>query len=254
MSQLSPASQTPKDAKAADAPVVEPGFEIAAHEFWVRNRNFILMLIAAALLVIAAREGWQYFAEAREKDLQADYAKAGDSADRLATFADAHNGHALAGVAYLRVADDKFAAGDFKAAATYYGKAAGSLQNDALAGRAKLGAAFSQLSGGDQAGGEAALKAVSSDPAVFKSVRAEATYHLASLAAGAGRNDEVRKLAEQLNLIEGTGPWAQRAAILVAGLPAEAGKSATNATPAAPSLGISFKPTVTEKPASPGKP
>jgi len=252
MSQPIPTNPSPQGAKPADAPAVDPGFEIALQEFWLRNRNFVLLLCAAALLVIAGREGWQYFATVREKDLQADYAKAADSADRLAKFADDHVGHALAGVAYLRVADEKFSAGDFKPAGTYYQKAAGSLQNDALLGRAKLGAAVSQLDSGDPAGGETSLKALSADPAVFKSARAEAAYHLASIAAGAGRTDEARKLAEQISLIEGNGPWAQRATVLVAGLPAEAAKPGATDKPAAtPSLGISFKPTVPDK--SPGK-
>lgn len=256
MSQPLPTHQGPHGEKPADAPVAEPGFEIAVQEFWDRNRNFILMLCAAALLVIAGREGWQYFANAREKNLQADYAKAGASADRLAKFADDQAGHALAGVAYLRVADEKFSAGDYKSAVAAYQKAAGSLKTDALLGRARLGAAVSQLNNGDQAGGEAALKALSADPAAFKSARAEAAYHLASLAAGAGKSDEVRKFAEQINLIEADGPWAQRATVLVAGLPAEAGpatadKTAAGAPAGTPSLGISFKPTVPDKPASP---
>jgi predicted negative regulator of RcsB-dependent stress response len=252
MSQPLPTHLGPHGEKPAEVPVVEPGFEIALQEFWIRNRNFILLLCAIGLLVIAGREGWQYFASAREKDFQADYAKAGDSTDRLTKFADDHSGHALAGVAYLRVADDKFSAGDFKAAAAAYQKAAGSLQNDALLGRARLGAAVSLLNGGDQAGGEAALKALSADSAVFKSARAEAAYHLASLAAGAGRDDEVRKLAEQISLIEANGPWAQRATVLVAGLPAEAAQPVTADKPAeSPSLGISFKPAEAAKP--PGK-
>ena len=252
MSQPFPTNPAAQGAKPADAPGVEPGFEIAAHEFWVRNRNFILLMCVAAVLAIAGREGWQYFADSREADTQADYAKAGDSTDRLAAFADAHSGHALAAVACLRVADGKFSAGDFKAAATFYAKAAGSLQNEALLGRAKLGVAFSQLGSGDQAGGEAALKALGADPAVFKSARAEATYHLASLAAGAGRADEARKLAEQVGRIEESGPWAQRATILLASLPAGATDKPAAGPPAAtPSLGISFKPTVPDKP--PGK-
>jgi hypothetical protein len=246
MSQPLPTHQGPHGEKPVEAPVVEPGFEVAVHEFWDRNRNFVLLLCAAALLVIAGREGWQYFADAREKDLQADYIKAGDSAERLAQFADDHPGHALAGVAYLRVADDKFSAADYKSAGSYYQKAADKLKNDALLGRARLGAAVSLLSGGDQAGGEAALQALSADAAVFKSVRAEAAYHLASLAASADRADEVRKLAEQISLIEANGPWAQRATMLVAGLPAGPAKPAES-----PSLGISFKPTASDKPAQP---
>ncbi|MDI1251456.1 MAG: tetratricopeptide repeat protein [Lacunisphaera sp.] len=252
MSQPLPTHLGPHGEKPVEPAVVEPGFEVAVQEFWARNRNFVLLLCAAALLVIAGREGWQYFAHAREKDLQAEYAKTGDSADRLAKFADEHSGHALAGVAYLRVADEKYSVADYKSAATTYQKAAGSLQNDALLGRAKLGAAVSLLQGGDLAGGEAALKALSADPAVFASARAEATYHLASLAAAAGQADEVKKLTAQVSVIEATGPWAQRASLLVASLPADAAaKPVVGTTTDTPSLGISFKPATPEKP--PGK-
>ena len=254
MSQPLPTHLGPHGEKPVEPAVVEPGFEVAVQEFWARNRNFVLLLCAAALLVIAGREGWQYFANAREKDLQAEYAKVGDSADRLAKFADEHSGHALAGVASLRVADGKYSVADYKSAATAYQKAAGSLQNDALLGRAKLGAAVSLLQSGDQAGGEAALKALSADPAVFASARAEAAYHLASLAAAAGQADEVKKLTAQVSVIEANGPWAQRASLLVASLPADAAAAAqpvVGPTTDTPALGISFKPATPEKP--PGK-
>jgi hypothetical protein len=150
------------------------------------------------------------------------------------------------------VADEKYSVADYKSAAAAYQKAAGSLQNEALLGRAKLGAAVSLLQSGDQAGGEAALKALSVDPAAFASARAEATYHLASLAAAAGKADEVKKLTAQVSVIEANGPWAQRASLLVASLPADAAaKPVVGTTTATPSLGISFKPATPEKP--PGK-
>ena len=69
MSQPHPTHLGPHGEKPADAAVVEPGFEVAIHEFWDRNCNFILLLCAAALLVIAGREGWQYFAANREAEL-----------------------------------------------------------------------------------------------------------------------------------------------------------------------------------------
>jgi Tetratricopeptide repeat-like domain len=223
MSQPAPADQTPRQADPA-APVVEPGFEVALHLFWEKNRNLILLACAAILLAIVIREGLQYFTAQREQDTQAEYAKISDQPAKLPAFADAHSGHALAGVAWLRVADDKFSTGDYAAAAAAYQKATGSLKNEALLGRAKLGAAISQLSGSDRAGGEAALKALSADPALPNGVRAEATYHLASLAIEAGNADEARKLVDQIGRIDPTGPWSQRATALLASLPAQAGK------------------------------
>ena len=237
MSQLPPANQPPEGA----APVYEPAFETAVQTFWARNRQGILIVCVVALLAIVGREAWQAYAASREQDVQAEYAKIADQAAKLSAFADAHPGHALAGVAWLRLADEKFSAGDYKTAATQYQKASTSLQNQVLLGRAKLGAAISQLNGGDPAAGEAALKAVGADATLAKGARAEATYHLTSLAAAAGRTDEVKKLADEVSKIDATSTWAQRATLLL-----------TSHKPDAPAdAGLTFKPKATDKP--PGK-
>ncbi len=215
---------------------MEPGFEIALHLFWEKNRNLILLAIAVALLAIVAREGFRYFAAQREKGVQAEYARVSDQPAKLAAFAEAHPSHVLAGIAWLQLADTKFSAGDFTAATASYQKAVSSLKNDALLGRAKLGAAISQVSGGNRAAGEAALKTLSADATLRKGVRVEATYHLAALAAESGNADEVRKLVEQASHIDMTSPWSQRATLLLASLPA-GGKPAED-----PASGLSFKP------------
>ena len=246
MSQLPPANQPAPGADPSATPVVEPGFEVTFNDFWQKNRNFILGLFAAGLLAIIVREGWQYYAASHEADVREEFAKLSDQPTRLGAFADANSGHALAGVAYLKVADDRFAAGDFAAAATAYAKATGSLKNDVLLGRAKLGAAISQLNGTDKAAGAAALKAIAGDSSLPAGARAEAGYHLASLAAEAGQVDEVRKLVEQISRLDASGPWGQRATMLLSNLPPSAAPAATPA----PASGISFKPAAApEKPA-----
>ena len=186
--------------------------------FWEKNRNLILLACAATLLAIVAREGWQYFSALREQGVQEEYARIADKSDKLAVFAEANSGHALAGVAYLRLADDTYAAADYKQAAGIYQKAAGALKNEALLGRAKLGAAMSQLSAGDKTAGEAALKALGADQTIPKGVRAEATYHLASLAYEAGNFSETRKLVEEVGKLDANGGWSQRATMLLATL------------------------------------
>lgn len=236
MSQLTPASKTPHNADPS-APVVEPGFEAALHTFWEKNRQLILVVCAAALLAIVVREGLQYFSARHEQSVQADYAKISDQPAKLAAFAEAHAGHALAGVAWLRLADDKFSAGDYVAAAANYQKAAGGLKSEALLGRARLGAAMSRLDSGDRTGGEAALKALSADATLLKSTRAEATYHLAALAAEAGNADEVRKLVDQVGRIDAAGAWSQRATMLFVGLPPGSKPAANDAAG-----GVTFKP------------
>jgi hypothetical protein len=238
MSQSSPAKIPPKGDQPVAAPVVEPGFEEHLHKFWEKNRNGVLMVCVAAVLAIAVREGWQYFADQRENSIQQDYARLGDRTDGLAAFAEANPDHVLAGVAWLRLADDNFEKADYKAAAANYLKAAGKLKNEELISRARLGAGMSLLAGGDNSGGEAALKALGADQTATKDVRSEATYHLASLAAAAGKVDEVKKLVEELDKIDATGTWSQRGMMLLATTPgAGAGQPA-----AQPATTIKFNP------------
>jgi predicted negative regulator of RcsB-dependent stress response len=222
-----------KDAAAPVAPA--PDHAAQLQSFWEKNRSIILGACAAILLAIVARGGWDYFSASRERQITADYAAVASQPDKLAKFAQEHPGHALGGVAWLRLADEKYSAGDFKTAAANYQKAADALQLDVLQARAKLGGAMSQVAGGDKAAGESTLKALSADTKQVKAVRAEATYHLAALANEAGKTDEVLKYAEEISKIDPTGVWAQRAFVLRASL--AQGKAAD----AAPG-GISFKP------------
>ncbi len=226
------ANQT-KDAAAPAA--ATPDHAAQLQSFWEKNRSFILGVCGAILLAIVAREGWDYFSASREQQISTDYAAASSQPEKLARFAEEHSGHALAGIAWLHLADEKYSAGDFRTAATDYQKAAGVLQLDVLKGRAKLGAAMSQIASGDKAAGETALKALSADTTLEKTVRAEATYHLAALANEAGRADDVLKLTDEVSKIDPVGVWAQRAFVLRATLPQ--GKIPAN-TPG----GISFKP------------
>jgi predicted negative regulator of RcsB-dependent stress response len=235
MSQLPSANPTPEDTK----PVYVPSLETAIQGFWAKNRQGILIICTVVLLAIIGREAWQYVAAGREQAVQAEYAKIADQSAKFSAFAEANAGHPLAGVAYLRLADEKFTAGDYKTAATHYAKATSSLKNEALFGRAKLGAAMSQLNSGDQTTGEAALKAIGADAALEKGVRAEATYQLTSLAAEAGSSDEVKRLAEEVSKLDPLSSWAQRATLLLASQPAAA-KPADTPKPA--DAGLTFKP------------
>lgn len=199
------------------AVVYEPGFEVAVQAFWAKNRNLILGVCIAALLGIIGREVWQYVAAQKEQGVREAYAKVADRPEQLAAFAGAHSGHALAGVAWLRLADSKYAAGDFRAAAENYTKAVAGLKQPAVLGRARIGAAMSQINGTDKAAGEAALKAISTDTALPKGVRVEAAYHLATLAHEAGNTAEVTRLVAETGKIDASSSWSQRATALLTG-------------------------------------
>lgn len=207
--------QTPDQAAAPAQPAVEE----ALHSFWEKNRSFILGLCVVALLVVIGREGWHFYAAQQEQSVQADFARAGDRVEQLATFAKANEGHTLAAVAYLRIADQRYAGGDYRQASENYTKAVAGLKNAALVGRARIGAAMSQLNAGDKAAAETAFKAIAADAALNKGFRAEATYHLASLALEAGNTAEVSRLAAEIGKIDPTSVWAQRVTALMVGKP-----------------------------------
>jgi hypothetical protein len=79
---------------------------------------------------------------------------------------------------------------------------------------------MAKIAAGKTAEGETALKSLAGDAAQLKGIRAEASYHLASLAAEAGRADDVKKYSEQVAQIDPSSPWTQRAMTLRASLPA----------------------------------
>ncbi len=238
MSLVPPAAPPPHDPANPPPPVGAEEFALKVQLFWEKNRSVILLAVAAVFVALLAREGWQWFQASRERGVQEAYAKVADRVDQLPKFAADNAGHALAGVAWLRAADDAYAKNDFKSAAGHYDKAVGELANAALKSRARLGAAMSRLASGDAAAAQSALKALGADAAAATPLRAEATYHLAVLAHEAGRTDEAKSLLEEVAKIEPMGVWAQRAFGLRAQIEAAQPAPAAPAAPAA----IEFKP------------
>ncbi len=202
-------------------------FEERLHVFWKNNGNAILTLVALVLAGILAKGGWDYFSAQKELGIRKDYAAATTPA-QLKTFAAAHAGHALAGVALLRIADEAYAAGKYADAIAAYDAAQPVLKTGPLAARARLGRAVAKADTGKTAEATAELKQLADDATLDKNVRTEATYQLASLAAEAGNAADVQKLSESLMRLDPQSPWTQRALGLRASLPAPA----TTATPA----------------------
>jgi predicted negative regulator of RcsB-dependent stress response len=235
-----PQGKDPKTGGAASplsAATTAVGFEEAVHQFWEKNRQQIVWVCVAVLLFMVGKEAWERIAAMRERNRQEEFTQAASSPAKLAAFADANRGHALGGVAHLMLADQRFESGEFKQAAISYQQAKGLLTLPALIGRARLGEAVSNLNAGDRAAGETALKAIAADTALLKVTRSEASYHLASLAAEAGRGDDVKKLVEEISKLDPASTWSQRATLLLANLPAEAKPAEAASKPA-----VSFKP------------
>lgn len=217
------------DRNLVQAQPAVPGFEERLQAFWSKNSKAILIVCAVVLLVIVGRGAVELLAAGKERSIASAYASATNN-DQLKGFIAAHPGHALSGIAHLRLADEAFTAGRFIEARGDYEKAAAVLKTGPFAGRVRVGVALSKFNAGDTAGAEADLRAVADDVTQLKAVRGEAAYHLASLAATAGRTDEVTRLTEQVMTVDPTGMWSQRAMMLRATQPA----SAVPAAPVAP--------------------
>ncbi|MGA3007692.1 MAG: hypothetical protein ABSE59_07365 [Opitutaceae bacterium] len=211
---------TPADTKPAPPAVVS--YEEKLHSFWKKNRGGIFAVCAIVILAILAKGGWEIFNEQREKNVESAYAAA-TTPESLHDFAHNYQGHKLAGVASLRLADDEYAAGKYTEATADYEHAAEALAGTPFAGRIQLGEAICKIEAGRAADGEAQLRQLATDLTQLAAVRAEAAYDLASEAANAGRADEARQYIAQVEQIDQTGIWAQRAVGLQRNLAPEAG-------------------------------
>jgi hypothetical protein len=203
---------------AVDANVLAPTFEDKLLLFWEKNGKKVIFGCVLVLVGIVAKGGWEYLEAQKEADVQKEYAAAANT-DKLKAFAAAHKGHALAGLAQLRIADEAYTAGKSADAISGYEAVIGVLKTGPFATRAQLGVAMSKIAAGQSAEGEALLKTMAGDVAMVKGVRVEAAYHLASLAADAGRADDVKKYSDQIAQIDPASPWTQRVMALKAALP-----------------------------------
>ena len=210
-------------------------FEDKLHLFWKNNRTTVLALCALIVAGIVGKGLWDHLARGKEADIGKAYAAA-TTTEQLKSFSAAHDGHTLAGIAHLRMADEAYTAGKSADAITAYDKAAGVLKTGPLAVRAKMGRALTKVQTGKTAEATAELKQIADDANQFKSVRAEAAYHLTGLAVEAGNATEAQKLVDQLMQIDPDPQksWTQRAMMLRATLPATPAPETAAPTPGAP--------------------
>ncbi len=218
MSTPVPSNQPPTPATSSDV-IVPPSFEEQLHKFWTNYSRPIYIVCVIVFAAIVAKGGYDMYLNSRENQIGADYAAASTS-EKLKTFAAAHSGHQLAGVAKLRLADEAYLAGNYSQAALDYQASVDVLKTGPFASRARLGSAMAKLQAGQTAEGESQLKQLANDDKQLKVVRAEAAYQLASQAAAAGRSDEALKSLDQVMMVDQGGTWAQRAMMLRSTLPA----------------------------------
>ena len=193
-------------------------FEDKVNLFWKNNRTAVIAGCVLVVVGILGKGLMDRLAAQKELGVEQAYAAATTS-EQLKSFSAAHDGHSLAGIAQLRLADEAYTAGKSADAITGYDKAAGVLKTGPLAVRAKMGRALAKVQAGKNTEAIADLKLLADDATQFKAVRAEASYHLASLAVESGNAADAQKFIDQITAIEPMGTWMQRAFALRAMLP-----------------------------------
>lgn len=218
-----PTPPAPSDPKAAEA--IPVPLDESLRRAWERHGNTIYVACALIVAAILARGGWDYVVAQREHDVRKEYA-ACTTPESLGAFAASHPGHPLAALARLQMADDAYAGGHYADSVAKYEEAAAQLPPGPFQARAKLGLAMAQALSGKTADAEAGLRQLLNDAGQLNAIRCEAGYQLAGLAAAAGRESEIQKLAEQLMQIDPSSPFSERVFALRTG--------ATGPAPTAP--------------------
>lgn len=208
------ASQTPagddRNLVTIDENYLAPTFEDRLQIFWSKHSRTVWTLTGIVAAVIVGRYAFETYAAYRERQVRADYAAASTTA-QLQAFVQTHPTAILAGVAQLRIADEAYAAGNYASAREAYAAASPLLADHPLAARARLGAAFAPLQGGDVTTAKPALEALANDTTFARAYRAESAYHLAVLARDAGQVAEATRWVELVISVEPQGAWANRA-------------------------------------------
>jgi tetratricopeptide (TPR) repeat protein len=196
---------------------------------WERYGNLVYVLCGLGAAAILAREGLKYLADQKELEVEKEYAAA-TTPEAYKQFAADHRGHPLTALVELKFADESYQNWKFADATAGYGKAIVDLPPGPFQDRARLGLALSQARDGKLGDAEATLRQILNDDSQLKSLRCEAGYDLADIAASSGRAEDVQKLAERLMQIDPTSPYAERAFALRSELPAQA--------PSAPAIAV----------------
>ncbi len=204
---------------APEAASHSPHIDVKLHGFWEKNGKFIGILCVVAALVYVGKAAYDYFADQREAGVQAEYAKA-VTVENFKGFIAAHPGHPLSNLATLQIADAVYGANQYAEAANDYAAAIAVLPAGPFASRAQLGLAMAKIQVGQATEGVSLLQKLADDTKQYPAIRLEAMYQLASLAASAGKGDEVQRLAGQLMQLDPNSQWAQRAFGLQAQVPA----------------------------------
>lgn len=188
------------------------------NEFWKKNGVGIFIAIALGAVIVLGYQISNYYNEQREEGVRAAYTAAASNAERL-DFAEEHQGHPLAGVTWMELAEEVYNEGDAQAALSYYERAADVLEGSPLGDRARLGVAMSQLLLGETEDARMGLEVLAENRMALDATRAEAAYHLAVIHWEADNAEGMRDALDRIFELGDASMWAFRAQMLQSRVP-----------------------------------
>jgi hypothetical protein len=169
---------------AAEKTETELPFDVQLRTFWEKNHQAVYVGCALVLVAIIGRYANDGLAAQHEARIEAAYAAATTPAKQQ-ILAQGYAGHPLAGAAYLKLADEAYAAGNFTDALANYDRAAAALPARALRGGLRPAARGAFLIWTAWTAVFSSLRRVSAGPAGSTAVLA-AESGFGAAAAGAG--------------------------------------------------------------------
>ncbi|WP_309384529.1 tetratricopeptide repeat protein [Cerasicoccus frondis] len=198
-----------------DDAFAEADLEDRAWLYWQNNKGTIIAAIVIAILGVVGVNTWKMMQANQVTSLQEEYSQAVGDAEKLQAFGAANGEAKLGGIALLKAADDKYAAGDYDSAIGLYQQSLTPLKETIIVGRARLGVGMSQIKAGQADAGKNTLSAIIESSNILAAIRAEAALEVAQLELAAGNRDAAQKLLQKVSDMENVTYWKSMAQSLM---------------------------------------
>lgn len=198
-----------------DDAFAEADLEDRAWLYWQNNKGTIIAAIVIAILGVVGVNTWKLMQENQTAALQEEYSQSLGDAEKLQSFGAANSDTTLGGIALLKTADDKYAAGDYQAAIGFYQQSLTPLKDTIIVGRASLGQGMAQIKAGQIDAGKVTLTKLIESTSVLTAIRAEAALEVAQLELAAGNRDAAKALLERVTQMEDVTFWKSMAEGLI---------------------------------------
>lgn len=179
------------------------------HEYWQKNKNGIYASVILILAIVIAFQGLRVYRDYAEERVQEAYAAASTTEERRQFIQD-NEGHRLAGMAALQVANEDFRGGDYQSAARYYEMALLALRGTDAGDRARLGKAGAMVFLQSPQEARPLFEEIAYDERAASDVRAQAFYQIAMIKLSDGVSEGIEEITRRLEDLPGGGPWIDR--------------------------------------------